>query len=277
MIGKIITALLFALFILSNSAFATNWIYLQRLEGTRYGPCTEYVDADSVVTYDNRVVYWTIWVLDETLPYDGTKKLLFKKEAPLVYPLRYRTLEQYLYDSKDTEIHRYATPGNYYHKEPAEINRVLEYAKAGQESEARPDHTVTPAPRWYGFVQLEDCALYWNVSSIVAWPRNNPTTIEMIVKYVWNKDGREQRMAYLKTHKWYSAGFDGLRYTLVNYQFLLTENKGRILSEADYNAEGKRRTLLESYDWYDIAKGSKEEQARRIALQWLNDKEGFGE
>jgi hypothetical protein len=69
--------------------------YFKRLEGTRYGPCTEYVDADSVVTDDDRVVYWTIWVLDETLKYDGTKKILFKKETPLVYPRQYRTLGQY--------------------------------------------------------------------------------------------------------------------------------------------------------------------------------------
>lgn len=277
MIGKIISALLLTLLVLSNSAFATSWVYLQRLEGTRYGSCTEYVDADSVVKEDGKLVYWTIWVLDKTLEYDGTKKILFKKEAPLLYPLKFRTLEQYLYNSEDAELRRYTTPGNYYHEEPEEISRVLEYAKAGQSSVVRPDHTVTPTPRWYGFAKLEDADLYWNVNSIAAWPRDNPHTLEMTVKYVWNKAGLEKRMAYLKAQKRYSAGFDGLSYTLVNYQFLLTENKVRIISEADHDSDGKRRTFLESWDWRDIAKGSKEEQARRIALKWLNDKESYGE
>lgn len=276
MIGKTVASFLLALFILSNSVFAASWVYFQRQEGTRWGPCTEYLDIDSVVKYEDKVVYWTVYVLDESLQYDGTKKILFKKEAPLVYPLGYRTLEQYLYNGIDAEIRRYITPGNYYHKESEEVSRVLEYAKAGRDSSVQPDHTVTPTPRWYGFIELEDCALYWNIHSIVAWPQDNPTIVELTVKYVWNKDGLDKRMAYLKTQKHYSAGFDGLSYTLVNYQFLLTENKGRTLTEADYNVGGERRTLLESYDWHDIAKGSKEEQARRIALKWLNDKESYG-
>ncbi len=277
MIGKIVAALLTALFILSNPAFATDWVYLQRLEGTRYGPCTEYFDGDSVVKSGDKIIYWSIWVLDETLRQDGTKKLLFRKEAPLIHPLRNRTLEMYLYDSEDRELRRYVTPGEYYHKDPEGISRVMQYAKTGNGGLTRPAHIVTPAPRWFGFIELEDGNLYWDVSSIVAWPRDNPTTVEMTVKYVWNKEGIERRMAQVKKHKWYRDGFAGLSHTLVNYQFLLAEKKGRTLTEADYNIADERLTLLESYDWHDIAKGSKEEQARRIALKWLNDRESYGE
>lgn len=276
MIGKTIVLLLISLFILSNSAFATGWVYLQRQEGTRWGPCTEYVNIDSVVKNEDKVVYWTIYVLDEVLQYDGTKKILFKKEAPLVYPLQYRTLEQYYYNSEGLEIRNYTNQGKYYYEEPEEIGRVLEYAKSGQDRVAKPDHTVTPNPRWCGFVELEDCVVYWNVNATVAWPQANPTTVEMTVKYLWNKAGIEKRITYLKAQKWYHAGVDGLNYTLVNYQLLLTENRVRILSEADHNIANRRMTLLEGSGWYDIAKGSKEEQVRRIALNWLNGKEDYG-
>jgi hypothetical protein len=276
MIRKTVALILLILFILTNSAFATSWTYFKRLESTRYGPCTEYIDADSVVNDDDRLVYWTIWVLDETLKYDGTKKIMFKKETPLVYPLQYRTLGQYLYNSTDAEIRRHTTPSDYYHKESEEISRVLEFAKPGRDSVVQPDHTVTPTPGWYAFIELEDSALYWNIHSIAAWPKDNPAIVELTVKYVWNKTGLDKRLTYLKAQKKYSAGVDGLSYTLVNYQFLLTENRGRMLSEADYDAQGKRRTLIESWDWHDIAKGSKEDQTRRIALKWLNDKESYG-
>jgi hypothetical protein len=141
----------------------------------------------------------------------------------------------------------------------------------------QPDHTATPTPRWYAFIELEDSALYWNIHSIAAWPQDNPVIVELTVKYVWNKAGLDKRLKYLKAQKKYSAGVDGLSYTLANYQFLLTENRGRMLSEADYDAQGQRRTLLESWDWHDIAKGSKEDHARRIALKLLKDKESYGQ
>lgn len=278
MVRKTAALLLVSLFILSNSAFAANWVYFQRLEGTRYGACTEYLDADSVVKDDNKVTYWTILVLDEKLKYDGTKKILYKKEAPLDGPPRHRTLEMYGYNVEDVEIRRHLfEPMTFYSSPPDEIHRILQYAKAGTGNDTlRPDHTMTPTPRWYGFVEFEDCSLYWDINSIVAWPRDNPTTVEIIVKWVWNPKGLEQRKAFLMAQRSHREGYDDLRYTLVNYQFLTTQNKMRILSVADHNGSHERVSFFEGDEWQDIEKGSRDDRARKIALNWIYDSEGTG-
>lgn len=276
MILRVTVLVLIVLFMASNATFAANWVFLQRQEGTREGPCTEYIDTDSVVRYEDRVVYWTIWVLDEKLGYDGARKIMFKKEAPLVYPLRYRNLEIYRYDGEDVEIRRYVMPSNtYYAESPDETNQALQYARPAKDGDAtKPDPAGTPTPRWYGSVELPDCDLYWNINSITAWPRDSPTTVGIIVKLVWNKEGLEKRRAYLMS-KPYQA-YEGVKYTLVSYQFLAFENRVRIREVTDYREDNTRISLLGGTDWLDIEKGSKEEWARKIALNWLNDKEGTG-
>lgn len=277
MIRRITVLVLTLLLMTSNAALATNWVFLQRQEGTREGPCTEYVDTDSVVRYEDRVVYWTIWVLDEKLSKDGASKIMFKKEAPLVYPLRHRNLEIYRYDSEDAELRSYLLPtkNSFYMETPDEINQALQYARPAKDGEeAKPDPAGTPTPRWYGSVQLPDCDLYWNVNTITAWPRDNPTTIGIIVKLVWNKEGLEKRRAFLMS-KPYQA-YEGVKYTLVSYQFLTFENRVRIREVTDYHEDNTRMSLLDGTDWLDIEKGSKEEVARKIALNWLNDRENTG-
>lgn len=276
MIRRIIVLVLIVLFMASNATFAANWVFLQRQEGTREGPCTEYIDTDSVVRYEDKVVYWTIWVLDEKLGYDGARKIMFKKEVPLVYPLRHRNLEIYRYDGEDVEIRRYLMPTNtYYAGSPDETNQALQYARPAKVGEVtKPDPAGTPTPRWYGFIELPDCDLYWNINSITAWPRDNPTTVGIIVKLVWNKEGLEKRKAYLMS-KPYQA-YEGVKYTLVSYQFLTFENRVRIKEVTDYREDNTRISLLGGTDWLDIEKGSKEEWARKIALNWLNDREGTG-
>ena len=273
MVSRIVVLLLIIFVSLPSSTFATNWVYLQRLEGTRDGPCTEYIDTDSVIKEDNKLVYWTIWVLDETLDYDGTKKILFKKEAPLVYPLRQRNLEIYRYDSEDVEIRRddLKQMNFYYMEAQDEINRALQYANAAANGSAQPDHSASPTPRWYGYIELDDCKLYWNIRSITAWPQDSPTTVDIIIKFVWNMEGLAKREAYLKAKRpyGYRGDYDCLSYTLVNYRFLLTENRMRILSEVDYDTDNQRMTLLDGTDWCDIEKGSKNDLARKIALNWL--------
>ena len=108
--GRLGALFLVALFVLSGTASATNWIYLQRQEGTRFGPGTEYIDVDSVVKDDDKVVYWTIWVFDETVAYDGTKKILWKQEALLSGPPRHRNVKMYQYNNEDVEIRNYLKP-----------------------------------------------------------------------------------------------------------------------------------------------------------------------
>lgn len=276
MLRKTAALLLVSLFILSSSAYAAAWVYFQRLEGTRYGACTEYLDTDSVVKDNDKVTYWTIWVFDRKSQFHDMRKILWKKEAPLAVPPRHRSLEMYGYNGEDVEIRRHLFESmSFYSAPPDEIRRLLPYAKAGTGSDAlKPDHTTTPTPRWYGAEEFEDCSLYWDINSIVVWPRDNPATVEIIVKWVWNQKGLEQRKAFLMAQRSHREGYDDLRYTLVNYQFLTTQNKMRILSVADHNDNHERVSFFEGDEWQDIEKGSRDDRARQIALNWIYDSQG---
>ena len=272
------------------SAAAASWVYLERLEGTRYGSCSEYLDAASVVKDGDKVVYWTVWVLDDAAGPPGRKnikKLMFKKEVLLTAPPKVRTLAAYQYDAADREISRYEKPGDFWELRDAEekelVGRILEYAREGQEADAvQPDHTSTPVPKWYGTVTFADCDLKWDAHSIAAWPRDNPSMVEIIVKWVWNEKGKADRRAVLMATPFIRGTWqpddcnrvcDKISYTVVNYRFSTRENRMRILSMADYGRDEKGRlTFFDSFEWEDIVPGSKDDVARKIALNWLAQK-----
>lgn len=107
----VLTLLLLCLAVWHGSAAASQWMYVERLEGTRMGSCTEYMDAESVVRNGSRLIYWTLWQLDEPGGNRQVKKVLWKKEVSLHDPKNERTLEFYQFDIDDIEVFRYLTPG----------------------------------------------------------------------------------------------------------------------------------------------------------------------
>jgi hypothetical protein len=271
---KLAALLIVALFLLSNTASATNWVYLQRQEGTRYGAGTEYFDADSVVEMDGKMVYWSILVLDKKNDYDGAKKLLWKMEAPLNGPLRHSRIEGYIFDSTDNELKHMILPSYFYDAPPDEIAIIREYAKPANGPIApEPSHIITPSPRWYGFIEYPDCKLYWDIHSITAWPKDNPTTVGITVKLVWNKEGLEKRRAYLASQSRTGYKYEDLAYTIMTYQFLTFDNRVRVIEVTDYQANNIRMTLLDGTSWRSIEQGSKEETVRKLALNWLKNSE----
>lgn len=287
MIRRIPALLLIALLILSNTALAANWVYLQRLEGTRYGACTEYFDADSVIKDGDKGAYWTLWVVDRNPPPGYPKILLWKNEVLLSTPMQKRYLEAYQYDiAGDAAVINnffYLKPFDFFPIEPdsmeeAFIKQIMQSAKIGQESDAaQPDHLTVPSPKWYGSVEFAECNLFWDIHSIVAWPWEKPTTVQITVKWVWNEQGNEARKAVLSAQSQRSKGYDDLSYTMVTYQFLTNENKMRIMSMVDCSNDNSRRALyIGSEEWQDIAIGSKDERARQIALNWINSSETAG-
>ncbi|MDR3566080.1 MAG: hypothetical protein P4N59_32220 [Negativicutes bacterium] len=273
LVAKSAALFLVALFLLSGTASATNWVYLQRHEGTRYGPCSEYLDADSVVEDSDKLVYWIMWVLDETNSYDGAKKIMWKQEVPLAVPLKYRNLELYLFDSRDAEIRHNTISMFLFSAEPEDVARIREYARPRQGEEVlNPGHIMTPGRRWYGSVKYPDCDLYWDIHSITAWPQDNPTTVEITVKWVWNEAGLKKHRAFLQSqNNRLGYRYEGLTYTLVNYRFLTFESRMRMMSMRDFRADGTQMNLLDSIDWRDVEQGSKDEAARKIALNWLKN------
>ena len=277
MSGKITAWLLMALFFMGNTALAANWTYLQRLEGTRYGACTEYVDADSVIRAGDKLVYWTMWVVDADDNPHQYKKLLWQNEALLGETLQSRKLASYFYDKDDREIFRHLQPGSFYtppqESEMSEgIRRAAFFAKAGQESQsAKPDDLLVEGPKWHGAAAFPDGDLYWDVHSIVAWPPVDSEIIEVIMRWDWNKKGVAARKAALAAvvQKPRPTDYEDLRYTVAHYQFSIKENKVKVLSYADYDSRQRRITFLDGGDWQTIAAGAPEEAARKIALQWF--------
>lgn len=274
-LGKIIAISLAALFILSNTVLAANWVYLQRQEGTRYGPCTEYIDADTVIQADGRLTYWTLWVFDEKSDHHPIMKILRKKETLLTDdPLKHSILEMYHFDEANVEIKSYLKPMKDY--DDINIIRILGYAKDTQPAATlQPDHVVTPKPRWYGSLPFDDGDLYWDIHSIIAWPQNNPAVIDIRIKQVWNQQGIDKRKAYLSTKKPYSMNKDNdVKSTILSCQVLVNQPQLRIREVTDYDSTDRRSTLLDGIDWHEIEPGSMEEAIRTIALNWLDGDDG---
>ena len=195
----IFVSLCWAVLNTASSCAAADWVYLQRLEGTRYGPCTEYIDASSILKDDVVVSYWTIWVFDEASDFHPVMKILWKKEAPLPgFKGQRRILERYYFDAADGEIRRYLEPIKDYGDRDDEIRMALGYSRPGKAGrDAPPDHVLTPSPRWYGDVLMAECDLYWDVRSIVSWPRSEPTAVDIRVKKVWHPEAIDKRKAYI--------------------------------------------------------------------------------
>lgn len=51
----------------------------------------------------------------------------------------------------------------------------------------------------------------------------------------------------------------------------------RVLSMNDYNDKFQRISYSGDTDWRDIVTGTRDEMARTIAQNWVNDNDGFGE
>lgn len=272
--SKIAVFSFIALLSLSNTAFATNWVYLQRLEGTRYGSCTEYLDTDSVTKIDNKLTYWTIWVIDQDFKFHDIGKIMWKKEATITTPLRRHSLETYFYNRKNLETKRYLKPSDFYVEASNEIQRAFQYAQEISPNEVkRPDPDLIPTPKWYGYAGHEDGNIYWDIHSIAAWPQENPTTVEMMVKFVWNQEGLKKRKDYLMEQRAQLDEYENLSYTMIHYQFSTTENKVIVLSMADYDTQQNRISYFEEFKWKNIEKGSIAQFARNAALNWINNQD----
>ncbi len=280
--SRVFGILLVSLFLLSSSVGAANWIYLQRLEGTRYGACTEYLDTESVVQKQDRVHYWTLWVLDDKQASHNIRKMLRKSEGVLGDSIQTRFLEYYQYDIDDKEIFRYFNTSDSFSKEASgssgefEVQRALQYVRGqGELVSVKPTDLSASGPRWFGSRAFDEFDLHWDIRSISAYPRNKPDTVEITVKWIWNEKGLVARQAYLRSlPPRAGAGYQHIKVTKVNYRFQVSQNKMMILSISDYDENNQRLYFAEVYKWQDIELGSQHEAARKIAIQWIRESSG---
>ena len=133
---RMICLLVVALFIFSNTAFATNWVWVGKTEASEAFPViNSYLDADSVLKNGDTVIFWRLYVLDK--PYKGYTRFLYQAEGTLTDTRSVRDLQIYDYDADKNETVEATSPGENKTVPPgslwdSEINAALKYAKESQ-------------------------------------------------------------------------------------------------------------------------------------------------
>jgi len=134
---RIICLLVLALFIFSNTAFATNWVFAYEL--LNIGDKT-YIDSDSAIKFDGKLVFWELSIKKE--PEFDIVKAMRKIEATLKQPREYQPVEVYYYYTDGREEKSSGRlwggdvpAGSYIDKA---INVALKYAKEGKDTGVKP-------------------------------------------------------------------------------------------------------------------------------------------
>ena len=273
---SLLTILLLCLLAWQGNVSAAQWMYFERLEGTRMGPCTEYVDAESVVKNGARLIYWTLWLLDEPGGDKQVRKVLWKNEATLSEPKQERALEFYQYNAEGEEVFQYLKPGvNSALLENSSALRAFQYLrKEGEAISPKPLNLAVSKPRWFtvgathsGFKLLFDVR---SIQPVVKTdPPNIPVLFEITVKRAWNAEGAETRRAFLMQQKYQQHGYEELSYTVTTYRFLTNSNKMMVLRTTDRDQNNIPLDCFVESDWREVAPGSVEEQIKRTGLRWF--------
>ncbi|MCJ7663888.1 MAG: hypothetical protein MUO24_06570 [Desulfobacterales bacterium] len=128
--------MVFSMFILSDKAFAANWVYVGRDEGSQPLVGNVYIDSATVVRNGDAVVFLALWVYDAPFQLTTSPSLCQKSsskfEAKLTSPYMFRNLETYFYDSNGNEIYRDTTPEEWHQAGSVGdnlINTALRYVK----------------------------------------------------------------------------------------------------------------------------------------------------
>lgn len=96
---RVVCLLVLCLFILSNTAFATNWIYYDKSSDG----ISIYFDTDSSKKNSDTITFWTLGIWDQTRQ-DGIKKIMAQNEATLSTPRYSRQIDSYTYDEQNNQL-----------------------------------------------------------------------------------------------------------------------------------------------------------------------------
>ena len=268
--------LLFSTFSWQGVAAAANWLFVQRLEGTRMGVCNEYVDEETVVRRGDRIVFWTMWLYEKPFGKQQVQQVLWKKEAILSDFGQVRGLEYYHYDQAGEEVFQYLKPTMFSPlAENYAARRAVQYARqdGGLLTEKPLDLKISP-PRWYSTgADFKDFDLLVDVHSIKAVPKvaaaEVPAQFEMTVKRVWTEQAAAARRAQLMQSEASRHAYAGLEYMVTTYRFRSDADKMLVLLNSDHNRQGVPMAFATETDWRQILPGSPEAQFRKIGLRWL--------
>jgi hypothetical protein len=140
---KVICLLLLCLFILSGTAFATNWVAVPGSNGDVY------VDADSSVKQGSKLTFWFMNISHADASGDWAKDLrngvlvniaknTYKIEADLRTPRKMRYIYIISWDRNDNRITKRAQNAEWARGDNAIVDLALSLAKEGQDSVAEP-------------------------------------------------------------------------------------------------------------------------------------------
>jgi len=127
--NKLACLLFLALFMLSNTAFATNWIYIKDDKGLS-GKL--YIDTDSIEKKGDTIIFWDDLVIPPQQNAPGVEWMA-KWEVKLTTPLQYREIDECKYNPVTKETYDRNQPNNEFSpmdevfQQEAEI--ALQYAK----------------------------------------------------------------------------------------------------------------------------------------------------
>lgn len=261
-----------------SRGLAAHWMYVQRLEGTRFGPAHEFVDAESVLKTGTRLTYWTLWLLENPAGPDQILKLLRKNEAELADPQQSRVLGFYQYKADDAEVRRYLQPGT-----AGSLNvgalRALHYAQDDLPADMnKPEELQVSLPRWHssGLANSSYRLLFdvRNLKATAKWDRaaGVPPEFEITVKQEWTEAGAAQRRAELTQAEPAHHGYRDLCYTLTTYRFHPQKRQGILLWQSDHNRHGVTLQYFVGNEWKTIAGGSIEETVENQGVEWFQGK-----
>lgn len=136
---RVICLMVLCLFLLSNTALATNWVYI--FSFTEFPPkCDVYLDIDSVTKSGDTITYWELEVYEKPLS-DGKKQFLQKWEAK--QPRMFREIALYQYDLNKREVGSWPNLQNNfesYNDNPRGkvADEAFKYAKEGKVTGQKP-------------------------------------------------------------------------------------------------------------------------------------------
>lgn len=114
MMGRMAFLLVICLYLLSNTATATQWAYIGIGSNPKVlGYWHVYLDTDTVAKKDTTVTYWVLERYYHEADGIADQKSLHKIEAIVSNPRQRRQLEAYYYDASGREDFHDTTPGEF--------------------------------------------------------------------------------------------------------------------------------------------------------------------
>jgi len=268
------------LLMFQKTGLAANWMYVQRLEGTRYGPCHEFVEAESVVKTENRLNYWSLWLMEKPAGPEAFVKMLRKNEVDLTGTQQSRVLEFYQYNADDVEVRNNLKPGIWTRISPG-VRRAMHYLREDKsENLAKPEDLSVSLPRWYtsGIVDKKFNLLF-DSRSIKSTTKRGinggvPPEFEITVKKVWTETGVIERRAELTQIQPTHHGYRNLSYTVTTYRYSADKRLRILLWQSDHDQNGVPLEFLVGSEWKIFAEGSVEAEIQKIGVRWFRGELG---